>query len=314
MICVVRPAGIRRAVVIVLAIGALSVVGCTSTGQHGTPRETAIRDVENMLPRLEINPDLTKPLWPSNDRPWMSLQSRLAKAEFHDNQVTIRNIRNCTYHTADNYEVDYYDKTFDLNTIESVDFLVIPFSAIPGVGHTMLSFGFADGQHVAVSVEIRKEVNEKYDPLKGFLNQYELLYLVADERDVIGVRVNHDMNDVYLYRTRATPESARSMFTSVLRRANKLAAQPEFYNTLTNNCTTNIVRHINEISPNRVRYDYRVLLPGLSDQLAYELGLLDTEESFEQTKREARVNYMAFRHRDSVDFSARIRDKSNLLR
>jgi len=237
----------------------------------------------------------------------------LATADFEDNLVTIRNIRNCTYHSAENYDVEYYDKTYDLDTIESVDFLVVPFSTIPGVGHTMLSFGFADGQQVAVSVEIRKEEHESYDPIKGFFNQFELIYVVADERDLIGLRVNHDMNDVYLYRTRATPENARAMFTSVMGRANKLAAHPEFYNTLTNNCTTNIVRHINEISPNRVQYDYRVLLPGFSDNLAYELGLLETHGTFEETKAAARINYFAYLHRDSAEFSSRIRARSTQL-
>ncbi len=270
--------------------------------------------LKQALPKLELNPDLFKTLKPSNDRVWSKSQAVLARAEFDGNEVTIRNIRNCTYHTADNYEVKYYDKTFDLDKVDSVDFIVVPFSSIPGVGHTMLSFGFSDGQQVALSVEIRKEQGEGFDPIKGFLNQYELIYVVADERDLIGLRVNHDMSDVFLYRTRSTPEQSRQMFTNVLRRVNKLADEPEFYHTITNNCTTNIVRHINEVSPTRIHYDYRVLLPGYSDQLAYELGLIDTTESFARTKRESRVNFLAYLHRDSPDFSVKIRQRQSVLR
>ena len=95
----------------------------------------------------------------------------------------------------------------------------------------------------------------------------------------------------------------------MIERANQLAEKPEFYNLITNNCTTNVARHINRISPNRVPYHWRVMLPGHSDRLAYDLGLLATDESFERTKLLARVNREAYIYRDDPDFSARIRRK-----
>ena len=137
---------------------------------------------------------------------------------------------------------------------------------------------------MGVSVEIRKERGEAFNPMKGLLRQYELMYVVADERELILRRVLFDLCDVYVYRTPAKPEQARALFCDVMRRVNKLADRPEFYDTLTNNCTTNIRNHINRLEPDEVPYDYRVLLPGYSDRLAYDLGLLATDRSFEETR------------------------------
>src|SRR5690606_3335397 len=124
----------------------------------------------------------------------------------------------------------------------------------------------------------------------GSARQYEIMYVVADERDVIQLRANHRDEDVYRYRTTATPEQAQLLFVDVMQRTNELATHPEFYDTITNNCTTNIVRHVNRIQPNRLAYDWRVLLPGYSDQLAYQQGLIERHGTFEQTRARAHVN------------------------
>ncbi len=138
---------------------------------------------------------------------------------------------------------------------------MVPFESMPAVAHTMLSFELArpDGKsdHLAVSVEVRKEKHETYNPVKGSARQYELMYVVADERDVIRQRTNYRHENVYLYRTTATPEVSQQLLADVLGRVNQLAKKPEFYDTLTNNCTTNIVRHIDRVRPNRVTYDVR---------------------------------------------------------
>jgi len=245
----------------------------------------------------------------SNERNWSPDQAVLPHADFSKDrqQVTIRNIRACEYRTADDYTVRHYDKTFDLTKLTSVDFIRVPFPDMPELAHTMLSFGFDDKEYVAVSVEIRKEQGEAYNPALGAMNKYEIMYVLGDERDLIGLRTNFRLNDVYVYPTRAEPEQVRKLFENMLARVNKLEKQPEFYNTLTNNCTTNIAKHINELVPGRVPYDYRVLMPGYSDRLAYDLGLLKTPFSFEETRRAARVTDVAYEHRDDPDFSQAIR-------
>jgi Domain of unknown function (DUF4105) len=250
---------------------------------------------------------------PSNFRDWEPEQALLPTAEFKGNQVTIRNVRNCQYFANDLYLVDYYDKTFDMNAVRSVDFIEAPFAEMPAFAHTFISFEIAgqDGKsdYLAVSVEVRKEKNEKYNTLKGSARQYELMYVVADERDVIQQRTNFRGEDVYLYHTVATSESARLLLADVLARANQLSTKPEFYNTLTNNCTSNIVRHINRIKPNRIVADPRMMLPGYADELAYDEGLLVRHGTFLQTKQAAYINPLAQRYAGREDFSQMIRQR-----
>jgi len=244
---------------------------------------------------------------PSNDRLWSADQAVLPYAEIDGNRVTIHNIRNCKYRSETDYTVEHYDRTFDLSELETVDFIVVPFAEAPQLAHTMLSFGFGGRDYLACSVEIRKEMGETYSPIKGMLRQYELMYVLGDERDLVLLRTNHRLSEVYLYRSRATPQQARDLFLDVLARVNKLYEQPEFYNALTNNCTTNIVQHVNRLAPGRVPYGLAVLLPGYSDRYAYDLGLLDTDASFEETRARAKINMAAWLYRDAPDFSVRIR-------
>ncbi|PQO44332.1 DUF4105 domain-containing protein [Blastopirellula marina] len=246
-------------------------------------------------------------LTPKNGRNWAPDQTRLPTYEDLAGQITIHNVRNCRYTSSDEYVVQYYDKQFNLSDVQSVDFLIAPFDDTPAVAHTMLSFGLADGDQIVSSVEIRKEADEEYSAWKGFFNQYELMYVIGDERDIINLSSNQYKSDVYLYRTTATPEQSQQLLIDVLQRANKLAVKPEFYNTLTNNCTTNIVRHVNDLAPDRVSYNYKVLLPGYSDEYAYELGLLDQSVPFDELKQRSRINDLAEKYEYDPDFSAKIR-------
>jgi hypothetical protein len=251
--------------------------------------------------------ELERAVTPSNHRRWEPYLAVLPYAELQGQQLTVRNIRNCEYLSENDYIVRHYDKTFDLNRLESVDFLVVPFKEAPSLAHTMLSFGFGENDYLVVSVEARLEEGQSYSTVKGLMRQYELMYVVADERDVIPLRTKHRDVDVYLYPTRTTPEQARMLLLDMMARANKLAFEPEFYDTFTNNCTTNIVNHINRIAPGKIAPSVGVLLPGLSDRLAYDLGLLDTTDTFERTKQRALINRRANRYVAATDFSEKIR-------
>ena len=243
---------------------------------------------------------------PSNDRDWSVDQAVLPVATIDGPLVTIRNIRNFRYEATDRYTPGYYDKTFDLRALDSAWFVVEPFGK-GGAAHTFVSFGFRDRDFVAVSVEIRKEKGESFSPLKGLLRRYEVMYVIGDERDLVKLRTNYRNDPVHLYRIRTTPERMRAMFLAMVRRANALHEQPEFYNTLTNTCTTNLVRHVNQITPKRIPLRASVLLPATSDELAYELGLIDTALPFEEAQRRALINPSARRYADDPDFSRKIR-------
>jgi hypothetical protein len=219
----------------------------------------------------------------------------------------VHNIRNCEYRCVDDYTVRHYDKTFDLDKIQSVDFIMVPFSNMPAGAHTFLSFGFEGPEYVAISVEARREKGELYTASGGLTRQFELMYIVGDERDLIQLRSIHRLDDVYVYRCVAPRAEVRALFVDMLKRTNQLRKKPEFYDLVTNNCTTNLVSHINNVSPGRVPYTYQVLFPGYSDRLAYDMGLIKNDKPFEQIKDEARVNKLAYIYRDREDFSALIR-------
>ncbi|MCU0958547.1 MAG: DUF4105 domain-containing protein [Pirellulaceae bacterium] len=246
-------------------------------------------------------------LKPSNRRNWKASMAVLPYARFRDDQVTVYNVRNCTYLDEETYVLHYEDRGYDLDELESVDLIVCPFPSTPRLAHTMLSFGFRDGRYLGVSVEVRLEEGESYSAVGGTIRQFEIMYVVADERDLIQLRTDVRKTDVYVYRVRATPEQVRALFVDVMKRVNTLRKRPEFYDTIMNNCTTNIVAHVNRIRPGTIPWQPTSILTGLADREAYRLGLLVDYGSFEETKRHAHVNPRAERYANTPQFSAWIR-------
>lgn len=261
---------------------------------------------------LQIN-NLRDRIRPSNQRDWEPDLAKLAHAEVADGVVNLYNVRNCQYVTADDYIVNYHDQTFRLDNIESVDFVMVPFNETPLLAHTMLSFGLKDDSRLAVSIEIRKEKEETFSPVLGALRQYELAYVVADEKDLIRLRTRFRDADVYIYPTVATREQAQQLFVDVMKRANDLVVKPEFYNSFTNNCTTNLSGHVNQVANNKITYSWRVLLPGFSARYAYDLGLLPNDLPFEDLTSLAYVNDLAEEYFDDPQFSKRIRARRSLV-
>lgn len=244
---------------------------------------------------------------PSNDRDWQPEVARLSYATFEGDKVTIHNIRDFDYRTETDFTPRYYDKTVDLNDIRTID-IVSSYWSGELIAHLFLSFGFADGDQIAVSIETRKEKREAYSTLAGFFRQYEIIYVVGSERDLIGVRTNFRQppEDVYVYRTRATPAGARRMFEGYLRVMNYLVDHPEFYNTLTTNCTTVIAMHT-QANPSPMPRSWKILASGLFAEYAYELGYLDDSIPFRELKQRAHVNARAKAAGAADDFSAQIR-------
>ena len=248
---------------------------------------------------------------PSLTRNWTADNARMPEARFVGEEVTVQNVRNFDWRSATEHTARWEQRRYDLRRLESVWFLVEPFSDFRGPAHTFVSFGFTDStgapDYVAVSVELRKEVGETYHPVRGLLREYELAYVVGDERDLVRLRTNIRRDSVFLYRVQATPAQGRTLFRAMLERANALRTAPEFYNTLTSSCTTNIVDHVNAIAPSRIPASWKVLLPAYADELAYDVGLLDTTRAFPELRRAALINPAALAADSAADFSARIR-------
>ncbi|MDR1269538.1 MAG: DUF4105 domain-containing protein, partial [Planctomycetaceae bacterium] len=271
----------------------------TTINLTATPEKTTL---------LNLGRDLAKEFLPSNDRKWSQNHAVLQTAEWNGNWVTVRNIRYSKYETAERYTTSYYDATFDLNDIRTIDLVVVPFRGIPRLAHVESSFGFADGRHLGMSIEARYEEGEQYDPLGAGLRQFELIYVFADERDMIRIGTDVNKNDVHIYRLKFEPNEVRAMFVDALQRANKLAEKPEFYHPLTNSCVTNLIGHINKGRPKAIPKEYRTFLPGLMDHYVYDLKLIDTTaKTFQETKENAKVNWLVEKFGDLEYFSAGIR-------
>ncbi|MDR2438055.1 MAG: DUF4105 domain-containing protein [Planctomycetaceae bacterium] len=257
---------------------------------------------------FNLGHNLVKEVLPSNDRKWSQNHAVLQTAEWNGNFVTIHNIRYSKYETAERYTTQYYDATFDLNDIRTIDLVVVPFRGIPRLAHVESSFGFADGRHLGMSIEARYEEGERYDPIGAGLRQFELIYVFADERDMIRIGTDVNKNDVHIYRLKFEPNEVRAMFVDALQRANKLAEKPEFYHPLTNSCVTNLIKHINKGKPKAIPKEYRTLLPGLMDHYVYDLKLIDTNaKTFQEAKENAKVNWLVEKFGDLEYFSAGIR-------
>jgi len=245
----------------------------------------------------------------SNDREWVPDLAHQSRAEIEGDLVTIRNVRDFDWKSAsDDFVENYYDETFDLRLIDEVDLAICYWDEQRAIAHTIISFGFSDGKRVAVSIEVRRELGESYETLKGIFKQFELFYVVGSETDLIKVRTNQRGEEVYLYPTRATTEQGRALFLSYVHRINELDEDPEFYHTLFNNCTTNIVDHVNEVMPVPVPFQSKVLLNGYSDELAYELEWLDNSIPYPELRKRHYISDLAKAAEDDPDFSARIRE------
>jgi hypothetical protein len=243
-------------------------------------------------------------LQPSNDRVWADDVARTASGTVDGDHLVMRNVRNFAWRSDSDFEPRWETRSYDLNALTGVD-LFMSYWAGESIAHAIVSFGFADGQHLAFSIEIRKEKTESYSALAGFFRAYELSFIAADERDVVGVRTNVRGEDVRLYRLRVTPAQARALLLEYVAEADALAGTPRCYNSLTTNCTTQIFRMVRTLQPS-LPMDYRVLLAGYLPDYVYDLGRLDTSIPFEVLRDRSHIRGKA----DSTDpdFSKKIRE------
>jgi hypothetical protein len=247
---------------------------------------------------------------PSSDRDWQPDVARAPWAEIEGDLVAVHNVRNFAWRTETDFAERWETRTVDLRRIEGVD-LIASYWMGEAIAHIMLSFVFRDAPPLAFSIETRKEAGESYSTLAGFFKRYELVYVAADERDLIGVRTNvraDPPEDVYLYRTDASAGAARRLFLEYVRQMNALRERPAFYNTATTNCTTAALTNARVNGPVSL-LSWKVLFSGHVPRLAHELGRLDGRLPFDQLRRLSRINDAArAAGLRSPGFSARIRE------
>jgi hypothetical protein len=247
-------------------------------------------------------------LKPSNNRDWAPEVAVLPSTEVSGNLVTIKNIRNFDYRTVNDFTPRYYDKTFDLDKLQSVDLSSITWG-MNAIAHVIVSFGFGGDDYVAFSIEMRNMNGQENSMVKSFFRNYELIYIVADERDVIRVRTNYrdPREQVCMYRLRIPPEIQRKLFLSYVKKVDSLSKHPQWYNTLDDNCTTGVL-HLAQSYGGKVRYNWKILLSGYTAEYLYDMGGIDTSVPFEELKKISLINAKAEAANDSPEFSQRIRE------
>jgi hypothetical protein len=244
-------------------------------------------------------------LEPSNDRAWIPDVARLPVATFDGDRFTLENVRNFHYRSDGDFDEIWETRTYDLSKLVGVD-VFLSYWGSPMIAHTIASWEFEDGQHLAISIETRKEVGESYSAVLGFFRQYELYYVAADERDVIGVRANHRGEDVSLYRLRTPIPVARAILLDYLKSMNSLVDEPTWYNALTTNCTTTIRRHARHVGANNP-FNWKILVNGYINEFFYDRGTIDNSLPFEELKRRSEITKKARSAGNALDFSRQLR-------
>lgn len=244
---------------------------------------------------------------PSHDRDWVASVARLPSVQVAGDRYHIRNIRNFDYRSEQDFDVAYYNKSYDIKRLQTVDYILSYWDGNEAVAHALLSFGFDNGDRLVVSVETRLEKQEIQSGLGGLFKQYELIYVLADERDIIRLRSNFRKEQVYLYPTTLEPKLVRKLFQIVIDGVNEIEQKPQFYNTLTENCFTSLAFKFKRVTQPKSFWDYRRLAIGYSDQLLYEDGKIRTVLPFDRAKRYFHINQYVSDQTTAMNYSEKIR-------
>ncbi len=249
----------------------------------------------------------------SNDRDWIPRHAVTPRVVIEGDRMVVEGVRNFRFPPGAAHTGTFETRIYDLSRIESLWYGLSVFhpDGWRGPAHGLFSFGFDDGTYVAVSVEARKEVGEPYGVYRGMLRTYELIYVVGDERDLLLDRAVNRPDDVYLFPVKAPVLGIRDLFVALLTEADRLGREPVWYNTLTNNCTSRLRDHVNEVAPGLIPPTWRVILPGYTDELMIGLGLLRGDDDLETARRRWWINERAREAGDIPDFSRAIRDTNS---
>ncbi len=241
---------------------------------------------------------------PSNDREWISDMRELSRATIDGTIVTIDKVRNATYRTPIDFDVAYYTGVYDVSKLSKVYLLTDPFGTL--ASHTMLSFEFSNGQRIAMSIEVRKEIGEVFENLPALFRGYELYVVWADEKDLIKLRTNYRLDNVYMYELDMAQENMQKLFLEAITRSNSIADNPEFYNLIVNNCTTNIAKLLQIVYNKPIVVDWRYIVSAYAEGLYMKYGFIKGQ-TIEEVRAANNISAAALECGDCADFSGAIR-------
>jgi hypothetical protein len=245
---------------------------------------------------------------PDNSQMWSLEQDRKPVVSIDGDTVYVQNVRNFTWRSETDFDVGWYERTYDLNKLNSMYYVVASMPAWEAVAHVFVCFGFSDGQNVAISVEGHRLKGRPYGVISSMFRQFQLIYIIGDERDVVGLRGAIWKDPVYFYPARTTQERKRALFVDMMERAHSLEDHPEFYHLLFNNCMNNVTHHLRRLGGRPLPHDLQVLLTGMSDRVAHQLGYIDTDLPFEKARQAYRVDQWMQQTPLDGGFSQRLRE------
>ncbi|GLQ34419.1 membrane protein [Amylibacter marinus] len=245
---------------------------------------------------------------PRLDLNWQEALRHTVTGQIEGDIVRLHNIRDFDWQADGTVNARWYDDDFRLSEIASVD-VILSYWDSPRIAHTLVSFGFQDGRYVTFSVEIRKQVGQEFSTIGGFFKEYELAFVAATERDIVRLRtsVRDPREEVYLYPIKTTLEDRIDLFKAYVERANQLAGTPEFYHTITANCTTVVYALVKQFRPD-VRFDKSILVSGDLPEMFEKRDMLDWDAPLGDVRARARINARADAVTGAEEFSHKIRE------
>lgn len=247
------------------------------------------------------------PRRPKLERDWSTDCAVLPTATIEGRRITLHNVRHFVWRSSKDFDETFADEVYDLDDLVGVWYVVEHFHWIKGLAHTMLSFEFTGGRFVACSFETRRVKGQRYHPWTGLWRGYELLLVWGGEEDIVRLRTNGRKNQVYLFPCNVPDGKGEAVFRYLCERANTLAEKPEWYNTLSTTCTTSLVQAVNKVTPGRIPFMWRLLLPGHSPRAAHRLGLIKDQGGYGATLAACAITAKARAHEGTAGFSAAIR-------
>ncbi|WP_264210157.1 Lnb N-terminal periplasmic domain-containing protein [Leisingera thetidis] len=245
-------------------------------------------------------------LTPPAERNWSPDVARQVTGQVEDGVLTLTDVRNFDWQTPEEYSENWEVRSYHLATLETVD-LFMSYWAGPQMAHMIVSFGFENGERIAWSAEVRRRLGGGFSPVADLFKSNTLVLIAADERDLVGTRTNARGEDVQLFRIGVSQDTAKALLMKYVDSANSLAAQPQWYNSLTTNCTTVVMALIRTIADD-VPLDWRVLANGYLPDYAWEQGVLDQSRSVEELRALGSITPIAQAHGITPDFSSVIRE------
>lgn len=245
---------------------------------------------------------------PLSERKWTAEHEIAPTVQINGEMVTVAGVRNFHWRQRTPVEPRWEVISFALSDITRVWYGVSVFNRWwRGPAHTFLSFEFSDGRFLAVSVEARREEGEHYGFVRGMLRRFEVLYVIAEERDLVMQRALHRPDQVYLYPLTLTPSQGQALFLEIAAGAESVRKKPVFYHTIRENCSTRMIEHLSAVLDAPLPHSCQIFLPGYSDALLYKRELIDTRLPLAQAREAAWINARAERWQNAPDFSLHIR-------